>query len=80
MKTIGAQVAKDYFSSVLSACRKEPIVIEQDGTPVAVVVSPEDFHLLQALERDAMAPSNGPPRTVQALAVERRVDSSVDPS
>lgn len=71
MKTIGAQAAKDYFSSVLSACRKEPVVIEQDGTPVAVVVSPEDFHLLQTLERDAVATSNRSPPAVQAPATER---------
>jgi prevent-host-death family protein len=67
MKTIGAQAAKDYFSSVLSACRKEPIVIEQDGTPVAVVVSPEDFQLLQALEQDEVARCNSAPAaTVEA--------------
>jgi len=50
MKTVSARTAKAFLGSVLTAARKEPVTILQDGVPVAVVVSPEDYLLLETLE------------------------------
>ena len=50
MKTVSAKTAKAFLGIVLSAAQREPVTIEQDGVPVAVVVSPEDYMMLEALE------------------------------
>lgn len=51
MKKVSAKTAKDFLGLVLSAAQKEPVTIEQDGQPVAVLVSPEDYLMLEALEQ-----------------------------
>lgn len=50
MKIVSTKTARDFLGMVLSAAQKEPVTIEQDGVPVAVVVSPEDYMMLEALE------------------------------
>jgi len=50
MKTVSVKRAKDFLGIVITAAQKHPVTIEQDGVPVAVVVSPEDYVLLQTLE------------------------------
>ncbi|HEX7926699.1 MAG TPA: type II toxin-antitoxin system prevent-host-death family antitoxin [bacterium] len=47
---MSTKTARDFLGMVLSAAQKEPVTIEQDGVPVAVVVSPEDYMMLEALE------------------------------
>lgn len=55
VKTITAREARERFSEVLGAidANKEPIVVERDGQPVAVVISPDDFARLQADRADS---------------------------
>lgn len=50
VKTISANDARESFGDLLGAidATKEPIVVERDGRPVAVVISPDDFARLQA--------------------------------
>lgn len=49
IKTISARDAREQFGELLGAidATKEPIVVERDGQPVAVVISPDDFARLQ---------------------------------
>ncbi|MFN8541046.1 MAG: type II toxin-antitoxin system Phd/YefM family antitoxin [Thermomicrobiales bacterium] len=50
IKTISVRDARDQFGELLGAidATKEPIVVERDGRPVAVVISLEDFARLRA--------------------------------
>ncbi len=50
MKTINAKTAQEFLGLVLSTAQREPVTIEQDGLPVAVIISPEDYMILEALE------------------------------
>lgn len=49
VRTISANEAREGFGDLLGAidATKEPIVVERDGRPVAVVISPDDFARLQ---------------------------------
>ncbi len=55
IKTISAREAGEQFGDLLGSidATKEPIVVERDGQPVAVVISPADFARLQAGETDS---------------------------
>lgn len=47
MKTFSASDAKREFGEVLLKAQKEPVKINKNGKPVAVVVSIEDFNQMQ---------------------------------
>lgn len=49
-----AEEARDRFGEVLNRAyyQREPIIVERQGKPVAVVVSPADFERYQQLARD----------------------------
>ena len=48
--TMSASDAKNNFGELLEEARKNPIKIERNGRPVAVVVSHEDYERLEAME------------------------------
>ncbi len=50
MKTISAKDARDFLGIVLSAAQREPITIEENGVAAAVLLSPEDYMMLEAIE------------------------------
>ena len=50
MKTISAPDARSGFERLLDAARHEPVTIERDGRPVAVMLSVEEYERLEALE------------------------------
>jgi prevent-host-death family protein len=49
VKRYTAQETREKLSDILGAVYygKEPVIVEKRGRPVAVVISPEDFELLQ---------------------------------
>ncbi len=50
MKALNAKQAQIEFQSLLNTVQQEPILIQQRGKPVAVVISLAGFEQLQALE------------------------------
>jgi len=50
MKTIAAREAKSRFSMLLDDAQREPVVIQQEGHAVAVVLSMTEYARLEALE------------------------------
>lgn len=48
--TMSASDAKNNFGELLEEARKNPIKIERNGRPVAVVVSAEEFDRMEAME------------------------------
>ncbi|MBI5438924.1 MAG: type II toxin-antitoxin system Phd/YefM family antitoxin [Nitrosomonadales bacterium] len=50
MKTATATEVKTKFGEYLDIAQKEPVLIEKSGRNVAVMVSMEEYKLLQALE------------------------------
>lgn len=57
MKKIASTKAKSNFGELLDTAQREPVTIEKQGRPVAVVVSIEDYKAserlkIEALERD----------------------------
>ena len=55
IRTISAETAQDTFNELLTSVRQsdEPIIVEQDGQPVAVVISPEAYQRFQYLQSQA---------------------------
>lgn len=51
MRAIPANEAKARFGQLLDTARREPVVIEKHGRPVAVVLSTEDFEELVAEQK-----------------------------
>lgn len=51
---MSAKEARDHFSDILGRAyyRGEPTIVEKQGKPVAVVVSPADFARYQALAKE----------------------------
>lgn len=43
MTTISASEAKTHFGALMDKAQKEPVTIEKQGRPVAVVISFEDY-------------------------------------
>ncbi|MGY6663312.1 MAG: type II toxin-antitoxin system Phd/YefM family antitoxin [Glycocaulis sp.] len=54
MRTFTAADAKNRFGELLDTARREPVRIEKHGRAVAVMVSEEDYALLQQLKREAV--------------------------
>ena len=57
MKKIASTKAKSNFGELLDTAQREPVTIEKQGRPVAVIVSFEDYKTsellkIEALERD----------------------------
>lgn len=48
--TMSASDAKNNFGDLLEDARKNPITIERNGRPVAVVISAEEFERMEAME------------------------------
>jgi len=49
MRYISATEAKQRFAAVIDAAQREPVVIQRRKRDVAVVVSPQDYERLRAL-------------------------------
>lgn len=54
MRTFTAADAKNRFGELLDTARREPVRIEKHGRAVAVMVSEEDYALLQTMKREAI--------------------------
>ena len=50
MARMSANNAKARFGELLDLARREPVIIEKHGRPVAVVLSTEDYEELEALK------------------------------
>ncbi len=50
METISATNARSDFERLLDAARHEPVTIERNGRPVAVLPSVKEYQRLEALE------------------------------
>lgn len=50
MKTISATNARSGFGRLLDAARHQPVTIERNGRPVAVMLSVQEYERLEALE------------------------------
>ena len=50
VKTVAAKEAKQGFGQLLDDAQREPVRIERNGRPVAVVLSTADFERFEALE------------------------------
>ena len=50
LKTVPAAVAKQSFGRLLDDAQREPVVIERNGRPVAVVLSVAEYELFERLE------------------------------
>lgn len=48
--TITATTAKNEFAALIDAARRTPITITRNNRPVAVVLSPEEYAHLEALD------------------------------
>ncbi len=55
MKSFSAKEAKDGFGRLLDTAQREPVEIQKKGRPVAVVISLEEYHRLEAIEDAAWA-------------------------
>ena len=54
MSTLSASDAKREFGDVLLKAQKAPVRINKNGKPVAVVVSADEYELLEALREDRL--------------------------
>lgn len=54
---MSAKQARDHFADLLSSVHygKQPIVVEKQGKPFAVLISPEDFARLRDMALDDLA-------------------------
>ena len=50
VKTVAAKEAKQSFGQLLDDAQREPVKIERNGRPVAVVLSAVEYERLEALE------------------------------
>jgi antitoxin Phd len=50
IKTVAAAEAKQSFGRLLDDAQREPVVIERNGRPVAVVLSMAEYELFERLE------------------------------
>jgi len=55
MTTVKSKDAQNKFGSMLDAAQKEPVTITRHDRPVAVVMSPERYAELEALEDSVWA-------------------------
>ncbi len=50
MNTLSANEAKTHFGNLLLKVQNEPIQINKNGKPVAVVISAEEYEIIEALK------------------------------
>lgn len=50
MRSMAAKEAKNHFGALLDTARREPVTIEKNGRPVAVILSIEDFKRFEEIE------------------------------
>ncbi len=50
MEIMTAKDAKNGFGRLLDAARRQPVTIQKNGRPVAVMLSSEEYERLEALE------------------------------
>ncbi|MBF0167657.1 MAG: type II toxin-antitoxin system Phd/YefM family antitoxin [Alphaproteobacteria bacterium] len=50
MRSMAAKEAKNHFGELLDTARREPVTIEKNGRPVAVILSIEDFKRFEEIE------------------------------
>ena len=55
MREITAREAKDRFDQLLRSAQQGPVRITQNGTPVGVMLSVEQFERLRGTARDRLA-------------------------
>ena len=55
MKKVSAKTAKEFLDIVLTSARKEPVMIEQDGIEIAVIMCPEDYLLMESIEQEYLS-------------------------
>ena len=60
MKKVSAKTAKEFLDIVLTSARKEPVMIEQDGIEIAVVMCPEDYLLMESMETEYLSQYQDP--------------------
>lgn len=53
MRTVSATEAKQRLAALLDAAQREPIVIRRQNRDVAVVLSPQEYERLRALNTEA---------------------------
>ena len=54
MKTVTASDVKNRLGDVLLKCQREPITINKNGKPVAVVVSAEEYKSIENLKLERL--------------------------
>lgn len=54
MNILSANEAKTHFGDMLLKAQREPVQINKNGKPVAVVVSMEEYKGIEALKLDAI--------------------------
>lgn len=50
-----AKEAKNHFGQLLTAAMREPVVINKNGKPVAVVLSTEEYQRFEDIEENLLA-------------------------
>jgi antitoxin Phd len=50
MYTISAKEARNEFSALIDSVRNDPVQIQKNGKPVAVVISVEDYERFEMLD------------------------------
>ena len=55
MKTISARTAKEHFGELLDSAQHAPVVIQRHGRNVAVILSMQEYGILDAIENDLCA-------------------------
>ena len=54
MKAVAARDAKNRFGQLMDDAQREPVLIEKNGRPVAVVLSYEDYQNTEAIKLQAL--------------------------
>ncbi len=54
MKTLAAREAKNKFGQMMDSVQSEPVTIEKNGRPVAVVLSIKDYQASEQLKLEAL--------------------------
>ena len=54
MKKMASTKAKSHFGLLLDTAQREPVVIEKQGRPVAVLLSMEDYKYVEKLKLEAL--------------------------
>lgn len=64
MKRISAREAKNRFGQLMDDAQREPVIVEKNGRPFAVVQSFADFEATQRIKLEALRQGIGEARAV----------------